>query len=188
MFDVEEAKIYAQSHPNVFTGLVLNTSTFGMSATSSASSSASLTSSSPSLTSSTSSASSTSSTTPTTATAATTSSKSHVGAIVGGVVGGVAAALLGAVVVVWLLRQRKHPTGEQRSMHEASRAFLSESFAPSSPGQAVTKAKLYDPDDPATFPGMPTLPAGLGTSAQDTLRTVSAPSGGPLGYTGVAEI
>ncbi|KAG9039161.1 hypothetical protein FS837_001053 [Tulasnella sp. UAMH 9824] len=141
-----------------------------------------------------------------TQTNAPSSSKSNAGPIAGGVVGGIVLlALIGALVWLLVRRRRKeaqvpsptayYPPGGQQ-MGEASdypaAVDYGASYPPSSPtmfsGSSATPnpPKLYDPEDPSTFPK---TPASFGYTATVT-DTATSPdhSSTPGRYTGAAEI
>ncbi|KAJ3552378.1 hypothetical protein NM688_g4180 [Phlebia brevispora] len=97
-----------------------------------------------------------------------TSHSSHTGAIVGGAVGGAAGALLIlAGVYIALRRPRAQPSSEnppqEATFREAFVVQLESSPAVTLPVSEppMTPMKLYDPDDPSTFPpNIPDLPHG----------------------------
>ncbi|KAH9940397.1 uncharacterized protein BXZ73DRAFT_75504 [Epithele typhae] len=144
----------------------------------------------------------------------TTSSTTNVGAIVGGVVGGVAALALIGGATYFLLRRRRgrktHPGPSQgqfdiappspppppMSMYGGSAATGHAAQAGAQPHGSPVAAegqrfsdplvpnKLYDPNDPSTFPNAQASRAG---SAQSPTLQGSA-QGGQLGYKGIPEM
>ncbi|KAG9040904.1 hypothetical protein FS837_012959 [Tulasnella sp. UAMH 9824] len=145
------------------------------------------------------------------ATSATTtneSSKSNAGPIAGGVVGGIfLLALIG--VLVWLLLQRRRNEAQDPSvtgyyttdagqMGETNYFPAAVDYGTSYPTSTPTifsgsrrtpdTPKLYDPDDPSTFPK---TPASFGYQSTVLTSTATAPDHGstPVGrYKGAAEI
>ncbi|KAG8956515.1 hypothetical protein FRC00_004826 [Tulasnella sp. 408] len=135
------------------------------------------------------------------------SGKSNAGPIAGGVVGGIAIlALIGALVYLLMRRRRKeaqapsptayYPPGGQQ-MGEANdypaAVDYGASYPPSSPtvfsGSSATPnpPKLYDPNDPSTFPK---TPASFGYQSTTATETATSPHDSSTAgrYTGIAEI
>ncbi|KAI0290704.1 hypothetical protein BC826DRAFT_1025820 [Russula brevipes] len=117
-----------------------------------------------------------------------TKSSSNVGAIVGGVVGGIAAIGIASLAAVCFLRRRR-PTAPstayastgalQPPMDEIHQPLADNATygQPSLPGTPLTAMRLYDPNDPATFPSpsgashMPQVPLQPPISPQPTVST-----------------
>ncbi|CAK5268325.1 unnamed protein product [Mycena citricolor] len=78
--------------------------------------------------------------------------KANAGAIAGGVVGGVVGAALIFVVAFLLVRRRKHSDPPSRLVTSApvSMSYAGDHITPFTGG--LPAAKLYNPDDPSTFP------------------------------------
>ncbi|KAI0250831.1 hypothetical protein BJV78DRAFT_1282904 [Lactifluus subvellereus] len=94
----------------------------------------------------------------------THSSSSNVGATAGGVIGGVAAiAVAGLAILFWLRRKRSQGSSTAFVVDGAPQPLMGEvrppgsddgTYVPSSmPETPATPRKLYDPNDPTTFPG-----------------------------------
>ncbi|KAG9040907.1 hypothetical protein FS837_012962 [Tulasnella sp. UAMH 9824] len=153
------------------------------------------------------SATSASSATPSQTSAAPTgSSKSNAGPIAGGVVGGIVLLALIGVLVWWLIRRRQNRQNEQTGYYTTGDGQMGEasnlpaavdygtSYPTSSPtvysgsGGSPDTPKLYNPDDPSTFPK---TPASFGYQSTTLTGTVTSTdhSSAPLGrYKGAAEI
>jgi len=92
------------------------------------------------------------------------SSSSNVGAIAGGAAGGVAAIAI-AGFAVFFYRSRRSPKGpsyttaasnspqQQPFMGKLGQSMLDDGAISPSPSTPVTSMRLYDPNDPTTFPG-----------------------------------
>ncbi|KAI0250841.1 hypothetical protein BJV78DRAFT_1154793 [Lactifluus subvellereus] len=91
-------------------------------------------------------------------------SSSNAGATAGGVIGGVAAiAVAGLAIFFWLRRKRSHAPSAASVADGAPQSLVGEVRPPGSddgthgpssmPGTPATPMKLYDPNDPTTFPG-----------------------------------
>lgn len=98
-----------------------------------------------------------------TSTAPSSKKSSHTGAIAGGVVGGVLGLVLIIFACLWFLRRRRLMQDKDQFSHakldmtaEPSSAGLSQSFTGYAPTiSSHPPMKLYDPNDPSTFPGSP---------------------------------
>ncbi|KAF8204006.1 hypothetical protein BJ912DRAFT_1137911 [Pholiota molesta] len=109
-----------------------------------------------------------------TATGQKSKKKSNAGAIAGGVVGGIAALAIIAGLAAWLVSRSRR---QQRSPPIAFDEKLMVSDG--SPNEAATLAntpapKLYDPNDPSTFPGNN---GSFGTSMYSSVPSPAANSG-----------
>ncbi|GJE94956.1 hypothetical protein PsYK624_111320 [Phanerochaete sordida] len=170
-FDVNAAKSFAASNDTMFSATPSASST---AVSSSASSSASLASSASSTSSSTSSTTSTTSsgTAQTASAAASAPHKSTTAAIAGGAAGGAVLVAAALALVLWRRRARRSSarTLEPGVVHGAE-------YCPAPGVPSDTSSKVYNPDDPSTFPGPPmrALPYAGGRPA-------------PAGYSGAAEI
>ncbi|KAH9973121.1 hypothetical protein BGW80DRAFT_1252422 [Lactifluus volemus] len=130
-------------------------------------------------------------------------SSSNVGAIAGGVAGGVVAVSAAALLLFFFLRRRRPPVydgappplmGQVQSPPPEDGSFMS----PSLPMTPATPMKLYDPNDPTTFPGYqgtsPALAAEDYTEVPNvytgsTLATVaSTQPSRPPGYHGLPTV
>jgi hypothetical protein len=112
--------------------------------------------------------------------------KSHAGAIAGGVVGGIVGLLLVAFSVYWLLRSRNRRPAPGPILDEP----LSENNTMTNPYGAP---KLYDPNDPTSYPQTMAQLTGSTNSFPSQARTnfTSAPSAlsrPNAQYSGVAEV
>ncbi|KIP11633.1 hypothetical protein PHLGIDRAFT_33323 [Phlebiopsis gigantea 11061_1 CR5-6] len=138
-----------------------------------------------------------------TAVAAASSKKSNTGAIVGGVVGGVGGALLlAAALLLWFRHrraQRRPPSAQFRQPSPpplVATPYSPESekplFSPVSAAfSAGAPAKLYNPDDPSTFPDAQRNVDSVYSQGNRGSAVFSAQNGyQPAGihYSGVAEI
>ncbi|KAG8956514.1 hypothetical protein FRC00_004825, partial [Tulasnella sp. 408] len=143
-----------------------------------------------------------------TSAAPTGSSKSNAGPIAGGVVGGTIA-LLGIGAVAWLLMRRRRndapvpslipynpPGGGQ--MGEANTYPTAVDYGTSYPTSSPTRfsgsrgtpqtPKLYDPEDPSTFPKTPSSFGYQSPTLTDTTTSPLTGSNTVGQYTGIAEI
>ncbi|KDR73491.1 hypothetical protein GALMADRAFT_251199 [Galerina marginata CBS 339.88] len=79
--------------------------------------------------------------------------KSNAGAIAGGVIGGLIALALIAGLVVWLLRRRRNQSPTSASYQPAMASQNPVSAAHTGSSYPATPApRVYDPNDPSTFP------------------------------------
>ncbi|GJE94499.1 hypothetical protein PsYK624_106690 [Phanerochaete sordida] len=126
----------------------------------------------------------------TTAPAVTSSShKSNAGAIAGGVVGGVAGVALIAFALLFWQRRRTHTAKPGMAIHDAEPTLIGQMSPPVSPGpiQTGSVGRLYNPDDPTTFPkthGAPDMGYAYGRDSS----VMSTGMTHPTGYTGAAEL
>ncbi|KAI9436123.1 hypothetical protein F5148DRAFT_25456 [Russula earlei] len=106
-----------------------------------------------------------------------TGSSSNTGAIAGGVVGGIAAISIAALAMFFYFRRRgTHEPSSTTAVGNSSQPYMGqiqpsladeETVVPSSlPGTPVTPMKLYDPNDPTTFPGYQPVAQTLGAPMQ----------------------
>ncbi|KAH7907956.1 hypothetical protein BJ138DRAFT_1209109 [Hygrophoropsis aurantiaca] len=112
-------------------------------------------------------------------------SSSDTSAIAGGVAGGVAAVVILGFLGVYFWRRRSQPTVNplvSRASVSAYSADYSEPPSTASASQAFTR--LYDPNDPSTFPR---TPAPLGQNIEGSNRVLEAIIGRSQ-YTGVPEV
>jgi len=125
----------------------------------------------------------------------TPKSNSNIGAIVGGVVGGVAVIALAAIAIVFFLRRRSSdapapaappivgafqpPMDEIQQPLTMDDGYTVSSSIPgtigsSMPGTPVAPMRIYDPNDPSTFPGY------QASEYQGVPQTPAMPSQGPV--------
>jgi hypothetical protein len=87
-----------------------------------------------------------------------TSKKLNIGAIVGGVVGGIAVFVLAAGIIVFMMRRRKQSASTPSTTTYAPYSSPHMSGADMNHSSAVptmTSGRIYDPNDPSTFPSFP---------------------------------
>ncbi|KAH9971461.1 hypothetical protein BJV74DRAFT_865871 [Russula compacta] len=131
------------------------------------------------------------------------SSSSNVGAIAGGVAGGIAAVAIAGVAVFFFLRRGRRqapstPLTAQQQMEQVQHLPPPSddgTFAPpSAPGTPLAPMRLYDPNDPTTFPGYqavppdspPSVPFSPYSASGHTLATTHTPR--PQGYHGLPTV
>ncbi|KAI0275677.1 hypothetical protein BGY98DRAFT_44273 [Russula aff. rugulosa BPL654] len=128
---------------------------------------------------------------------------SNTGAIVGGVVGGVAGiSIIAAVIFFYLRRRRSRARSAATPGFGASQPPIDETKQPlteegintvsslpgtsSMPGTPGAPMRLYDPNDPTTFPGALQPPAGPVPSQNGTGNTMQTSR--PQGYHGLPAV
>ncbi|KAK7690899.1 hypothetical protein QCA50_006001 [Cerrena zonata] len=133
------------------------------------------------------------------------SHKSNAGAIAGGVIGGIAGLILIAGGVWWFLRRKQvkksipatspYHIDTQGNWDDKQQQGLLASTPPNQhmyapqpvPTSQPTGARLYDPNDPSTFPAGGMEPSTLYTAQSPTIYAQNA-YGKPGQYHGVAEV
>jgi hypothetical protein len=91
----------------------------------------------------------------TTTSSPTTRKKVNIGAIVGGVVGGVAViGIIAGLIAFMIIRRRKNSASNSSNPYASPQTMMSDADMKynSTPVPRVTSGKLYDPNDPTTFP------------------------------------
>ncbi|KAH9955848.1 hypothetical protein BC827DRAFT_827384 [Russula dissimulans] len=104
--------------------------------------------------------------------------QSNAGAIAGGVVGGIAAASIAGLAAYYYLRRRRRqkerPSSDSVEFDPSEPHMGEAGQPPTDDGTPIAPMKLYDPNDPTTFPGY-----------QPTAETLAAPGQVPiLSHTG----
>jgi len=166
-------------------------------------STASATSSSSLTPSSTSSVTPTQSTTPVTVVAPSSSSKkTNVGAIAGGIIGGLAVVVLAAIAFVLWLRHRRAQRRPPSAAFRATTPLVTTPYMPDtvekqflpdtapSPLSATSAGRLYNPDDPTTFPDTQPVDSVYSQSLRGSAVFFAQNGYQPAGirYTGVPEL
>ncbi|KIJ69011.1 hypothetical protein HYDPIDRAFT_36114 [Hydnomerulius pinastri MD-312] len=136
---------------------------------------------------------------PSTTTTASSSSGTNVGAIAGGVVGGVVGLLAISGVAILCIRKRGFRPAKRYSSGQTAEAILPNMSQPT-PGYAfssesahypVEVGKVYNPDDPSTFP-VPRSPEPSTVFTTNTYangaQSMSTVSRRPGDYTGAPEV
>lgn len=122
----------------------------------------------------------------TTAAVAGAAHKSNAGAIAGGVVGGVAGLALIAFAFAFWRRRNSRATRPVPAMSDVEPTLIGQMSPPVSPGPINTAqvGKLYNPDDPTTFPEAHPAPSMGYAYGRDSSIITNHPGG----YTGAAEL
>ncbi|KAH7923489.1 hypothetical protein BV22DRAFT_580619 [Leucogyrophana mollusca] len=115
------------------------------------------------------------------------SSSSNTGAIAGGVVGGVAVvAILGFLGFYFWRRRSRNAASQAAPRHDYAEEYSDKPLVSSSylvPDSQPTFTKLYDPNDPSTFPRSP-APLSQTTQSSEGLSAIAARGQ----YTGAPEL